>query len=960
MVDCKTVCPCAWRATATRAGFILIMSFLFCLQPFVVPRLPIPSIARSRTPVAQLKKVLLTHLDSVVTGGEREGVGLLLAWQEAPRSPTNRNSLSKGLKDLPLCVLLSSGEHLDMESQPLLPSPIPRFSIWQCASGTRMTCCSHSKFLFTYRNSAEGALFNPSGQDPPQSPTMDVDPCKICGQGKEGGELLQCCEITCTMVAHPGCLPARAKQGARFSLREWRCPGCGAKREAALRQKTQSKTSDGLVKREGGRQKEGPMTKVEGGSKPALDGLCAAKGQLQKAETEVCKKRQGKKRVQKVGSDIPPGRSKRVKGLADLYPPDTVCSVCNSPDREDCMLLCETRGCQGTSHTFCCTPPLKAVPEGSWFCAQCARKRGSVKVEKEKGSGSGSKRANRQGKDTGQRKKSRVAMPAVKGRQEEEEPLVVLDAADSDSGPSVHPDAECDICHNPERGDVMLLCSGPGCESKQHTFCCIPPLEDVPGGDWFCPECAGERGVEGKVVKGLVDDGVRCLFHHKGRQGKILNQCGNTRAEGQRTCHFHVEYQRAAAGKAAKKKGLRTPGEVEDLKPVTDCSGVEAEEKPGGRTWGKLESDGSEMRQSEREEREGSPSRASSVHPDAECDVCGSPEDDDVMLLCSTHGCEGRQHTFCCRPKLKEVPSGDWFCPACKETKGGRTGGATQKAVFAAVAERVRDGVRCSAVSGGGEAMRQCVAARQEGYLRCAYHREQKIRQKERTLKRKANSHPERPSQGGGGREVGKEPDTKKEEGAMGNITKQKQGAKGKAGYWFYNLVDDGFRCTAYADNQEGKVRNQCRRHRAPGHRYCQHHVDLKLKVRARWVKKRVQLALSGAGSKLSVKEASSRGSDERRGGARTKVAKRKVLSGKERDGEGFGGRVRAKASKEGAQGEGGKGSSMMLHDVGIGRSIKFPLIASGVAGSVTEFPSRWRWKLFGEGWMSSYKVGGS
>lgn len=541
-------------------------------------------------------------------------------------------------------------------------------------------------------------------------------------------------------------------------------------------------------------------------------------------------------------------------------------------------------------------------------------------MEKEKGSGSGSKRARRQGKDTGQRKKSRVAMQAVKGRPEEEEPLVDLDAADSDSDPSVHPDAECDICHNPERGDVMLLCSGPGCESKQHTFCCIPPLEDVPEGDWFCPECAGERGAEGKVVKGLVDDGVRCLFHHKGSRGKILNQCGNARAEGRRTCQFHVEYQRAAAEKTVKKKGLRTPGEIEDSKPVTDRLGEEAEEKPGGRTWGKLESNRSEMRQREREEREDSPSRASSVHPDAECDVCGSPEDDDVMLLCSTHRCEGRQHTFCCRPKLKEVPSGDWFCPACKETKGG----ATQKAVFAAVAERVRDGVRCTAVSGGGNVMRQCVAARQEGYLWCAYHREQKIRQKERNRKRKGKC------QGGGGPEVGKEPETKKEKGAMGRITKQKQGAEGRAGERYCTLVDDGFQCTWYANKLEGKVRNQCRRGRAPGHRLCQHHVVLQLKARARSAEKHHQLTLSGAGSKLPMKEeAFSRGRAQ--GGVKKKVAKRGVLSGKERDDGGFGGR----ASKEGAQGEGGKGSCTMLHHVGLKRSIRFSNVNSGLALNV-------------------------
>jgi hypothetical protein len=165
------------------------------------------------------------------------------------------------------------------ESWELLPSPFPRLSSWQCTYGTRTTCCSHSNFLFTYRISAEGACFNPSAQDLPQSLTMDVDMCTISGQGKEGGELLQCCEITVQLwrtqaacrhwrnrcpaspltIVHvisqhwTRCLPPRAKQGVRFSLWEWRCLGCTAKREAALRQKTHSKTSDGLVTREGRR-----------------------------------------------------------------------------------------------------------------------------------------------------------------------------------------------------------------------------------------------------------------------------------------------------------------------------------------------------------------------------------------------------------------------------------------------------------------------------------------------------------------------------------------------------------------------------------------------------------------------------------------------------------------------------------------------------------------------------------
>lgn len=46
------------------------------------------------------------------------------------------------------------------------------------------------------------------------------------------------------------------------------------------------------------------------------------------------------------------------------------------------------------------------------------------------------------------------------------------------------------ICLNCNRGDVeeaMLLCDG--CDDSYHTFCLIPPLNDIPKGDWRCPKC---------------------------------------------------------------------------------------------------------------------------------------------------------------------------------------------------------------------------------------------------------------------------------------------------------------------------------------------------------------------------------------------------------------------------------------------------------------------------------------
>merc|ERR1719319_1561179 len=33
----------------------------------------------------------------------------------------------------------------------------------------------------------------------------------------------------------------------------------------------------------------------------------------------------------------------------------------------------------------------------------------------------------------------------------------------------------------------MLLCDG--CDNGYHTFCCSPPIEEIPEGDWFCIKC---------------------------------------------------------------------------------------------------------------------------------------------------------------------------------------------------------------------------------------------------------------------------------------------------------------------------------------------------------------------------------------------------------------------------------------------------------------------------------------
>ncbi|XP_067110883.1 lysine-specific demethylase 5A isoform X2 [Osmerus mordax] len=49
----------------------------------------------------------------------------------------------------------------------------------------------------------------------------------------------------------------------------------------------------------------------------------------------------------------------------------------------------------------------------------------------------------------------------------------------------------CLSCGRGDEEERLLLCDG--CDDSYHTFCLIPPLQDVPRGDWRCPKCVAEE-----------------------------------------------------------------------------------------------------------------------------------------------------------------------------------------------------------------------------------------------------------------------------------------------------------------------------------------------------------------------------------------------------------------------------------------------------------------------------------
>ena len=73
----------------------------------------------------------------------------------------------------------------------------------------------------------------------------------------------------------------------------------------------------------------------------------------------------------------------------------------------------------------------------------------------------------------------------------EEAPAKAVGMEDMEVNPTVieapRVDQLCEMCNGGHHEDQMILCDK--CDNGYHMYCLIPPLKDVPTGDWFCPNC---------------------------------------------------------------------------------------------------------------------------------------------------------------------------------------------------------------------------------------------------------------------------------------------------------------------------------------------------------------------------------------------------------------------------------------------------------------------------------------
>lgn len=69
----------------------------------------------------------------------------------------------------------------------------------------------------------------------------------------------------------------------------------------------------------------------------------------------------------------------------------------------------------------------------------------------------------------------------------------------------------------------------------------------------------------------------------------------------------------------------------------------------------------------------------------AKCRICRRKTDPEKMLLCD--GCDRGHHMYCLKPKLKSVPTGDWYCNDCKPTQRIRSPKKKSRRVFSTAEE---------------------------------------------------------------------------------------------------------------------------------------------------------------------------------------------------------------------------------------------------------------------------------
>ena len=225
-------------------------------------------------------------------------------------------------------------------------------------------------------------------------------------------------------------------------------------------------------------------------------------------------------------------------------------------------------------------------------------------------------------------------------------------------------DTACTACgwDDDDEGDEILLCDGDGCEHAYHQRCLPVPLEHVPHGEWFCPECtaAGRQqkgGVEGRSVTSGAEHRSSDLSvgHDRGRScsPSIKRDADSERGAGElKTKRLEACGDAGSAKAADRRKGFvpipyaklreRRASADGDAAAPEDVSRDESRERSReGSREGSARGSHAERHAREQEPR----SRASKWHPGATpwCHQCSAQHEKTFKCMqpgCVLHFCE--------------------------------------------------------------------------------------------------------------------------------------------------------------------------------------------------------------------------------------------------------------------------------------------------------------------------------
>lgn len=184
------------------------------------------------------------------------------------------------------------------------------------------------------------------------------------------------------------------------------------------------------------------------------------------------------------------------------------CRLCKRKGDAEHMLLCDA--CDRGHHMYCLKPPIKEIPEGEWFCADCrpketrkSERRKRPVADEEEEEEEYEKQSEDEDEDS-EEEDSDEKEEEAESEYESEEDEEKSDASES----SEHAD-QCAVCFE---GGELLCCDT--CPLAYHLNCAYPPLRRIPRGNWACQVCTGaddERPRSCRVKKATIEAAQKSL-----------------------------------------------------------------------------------------------------------------------------------------------------------------------------------------------------------------------------------------------------------------------------------------------------------------------------------------------------------------------------------------------------------------------------------------------------------------